>query len=680
MLTYYSDGSVDGVVRLADDLLFIEPLHRYADHSAKWRGQGSAAGAPGGLGNAVAYLGSRVSNTSMPEHLRGKLAPGVGHVCGADTHAAMLDRQREIAADRVNAGLAPDGGPAAQQPMPPPNATQARNRRGGSRSHLIADCRAAVPRSKCNCPMILVADQTFFNGPYGTGNEAVTAQYMVNTLGAIDLIYRGTEFGAENGIGLSLQDVQVYTSALDSPVPDESYTAQQFLEAFGQNMLTIDPAMRTACLGHVFTHREFAGGVLGLAWVGGEGAGGMCDQGGLNTGFTTSMNFGSTVPVSVLTVTTAHEVGHNWGSPHDPTTAECSPGGNAGNFIMFPQATDGSRPNNELFSPCSRTFMRNVLDRKRNSCFSETASFCGNGYVEGDEECDCGDDCAGSSCCTEDCTIPPTAQCSPQDPISSPCCTESCEFVNASVQRLCRAESECLLESYCGGTSAACPEPEPKPSDTVCGCTDEDCDMYPETGSKVCMDGVCNASICVAYGAEQCDLPEMELACQIACQGAGWGNGSECISTFDDRKPEELNRSLSLGAGFPCADFQGYCDRSNYCQIVESEDALKELEDLLKNVNREAILGWIRSNPALFGGIVGGTVIIAIALYVTRRRIKPFNPEYEPLLDGPREPEAAATRGATAGASASSGPKPKKKGIQRNNRKGTIFENANTKF
>lgn len=105
----------------------------------------------------------------------------------------------------------------------------------------------------------------------------------------------------------------MYETSTGSPVPDSSYTAQSFLEAFGNNMMTIYPEMRSACLGHIFTHREFAGGVLGLAWVGGIGAGGVCDRGALNTGFTTSMNYGTTVPVSVLTVTTAHEVGHNFG-------------------------------------------------------------------------------------------------------------------------------------------------------------------------------------------------------------------------------------------------------------------------------------------------------------------------------------------------------------------------------
>jgi hypothetical protein len=205
MLTYYSDGTIDGAVRLDDDILLIEPLHRFTEHSAKWRGDGGEGGSYRGLGNSVAYLASRVTNTSIPPHLQGKFDPA-RHVCGGDTHTAMLERQQQIQAERASAKLFPDGGTS---PNPPSrNITRAR------RSGVLTACQAAVPVQKCNCPMVLVADQTFFAGPYGGSNEAITAQYMVNTLGSIDLIYRGTQFGDETGIGLTLMDVQVRIIAL----------------------------------------------------------------------------------------------------------------------------------------------------------------------------------------------------------------------------------------------------------------------------------------------------------------------------------------------------------------------------------------------------------------------------------------------------------------------------------
>ena len=67
----------------------------------------------------------------------------------------------------------------------------------------------------------------------------------------------------------------------------------------------------------------------------------------------------------------AHEIGHNFGMPHDTACSvwcsgnpgvcgsgsSCSncivDGGTAGNYIMWPYSVDGSQSNNEVFSPCS---------------------------------------------------------------------------------------------------------------------------------------------------------------------------------------------------------------------------------------------------------------------------------------------------------------------------------------
>jgi len=46
---------------------------------------------------------------------------------------------------------------------------------------------------------------------------------------------------------------------------------------------------------------------------------------------------------------------------HDPETAECSPGGTNGNYIMYARATSGDRPNNNKFSVCSKQAMAQVM-------------------------------------------------------------------------------------------------------------------------------------------------------------------------------------------------------------------------------------------------------------------------------------------------------------------------------
>ena len=64
---------------------------------------------------------------------------------------------------------------------------------------------------------------------------------------------------------------------------------------------------------------------------------------------------------------------------HD-TTADCSPGGSAGNYIMFARATSGDKPNNRRFSPCSRSKMNAVMEVKgrcqdSKCCFKGTVSY-----------------------------------------------------------------------------------------------------------------------------------------------------------------------------------------------------------------------------------------------------------------------------------------------------------------
>ncbi|KAK7503059.1 hypothetical protein BaRGS_00005685 [Batillaria attramentaria] len=249
--------------------------------------------------------------------------------------------------------------------------------------------------------------------------------FFSNHVNAITNIYSNTVFEAYDGSmrnsGLRF-NIRRTTDCNATTVP-QAY-CENTLDVSNYLDLTSREDHDEYCLTFTFTYRDFSGGTLGLAWVATESntQSGVCGRyttftGGqkksLNTGIVTIINFGKTVPNRVSQLTFAHEVGHNFGSPHDIGSPECAPFGtrlsNAGdgNYIMFPSATSGDKPNNDEFSRCSKDNMTRIIQQvvngQRDMCFTESgAAFCGNKITEGTEECDCGfqDECnTTSSCC-----------------------------------------------------------------------------------------------------------------------------------------------------------------------------------------------------------------------------------------------------------------------------------------
>ena len=282
------------------------------------------------------------------------------------------------------------------------------------------------------------------------------------------------------------------------------------------------------CLSYTFTARDFTDGTLGLAWVAKltGSVGGVCErrqtlQGqakSLNTGIVTTVNFKTKVPEAVSQITFAHEVGHNFGSEHDPDESDCSPGSSrGGNFIMYRRATTGSDRNNYNFSQCSkdqmgpiihslvsnlnkfcfkRKYFFTVIKHHLRLCLNENflfetmleynGSLCGNGVVEPGEECDCGysNECKEKNCCYDAdekqglrCKLKKGATCSPSQ---GPCCDYSCKFASAST--VCVQSDECINNVTCTGSHAYCPRNSTsffKKNLTICN-----------SGTQVCKDGV----------------------------------------------------------------------------------------------------------------------------------------------------------------------------------------------
>jgi len=328
-----------------------------------------------------------------------------------------------------------------------------------------------------------------------------------------------------------------------------------------------------------------------LAWTGDlKNAGGVCEKNGhyrgsfksLNTGIITLMNYGKHVPPAVSHVTMAHEMGHNFGSPHDPEADKaCVPGGEDGNYIMFARATSGDKYNNKQFSPCSLKSINKVLQVKARGpkgCFNEPEiSICGNGVVEDGEECDCGweEDCVEECCWPQrtkysqsqlPCTLRPGKECSPSQ---GPCCDRECSF---NIGNKCREDNGCRDQSYCNGLSTHCPPSNNKPNKTVCN------------QEFVCYQGECTGSICLAYGLESCQCRQgpddsPTKACELCCKEAG--EDKPCLSSFElNKKPHDVPDMYSK-PGTPCNNYQGYCDVFQKCREVDPLGPLLTLRRLL---------------------------------------------------------------------------------------------------
>ncbi|XP_068582425.1 disintegrin and metalloproteinase domain-containing protein 17a isoform X2 [Cebidichthys violaceus] len=476
--------------------------------------------------------------------------------------------------------------------------------------------RQAHDHKKNTCPLLLVADYRFFKH-MGRGQESVTLNYLIELIDRVDDIYRNTTWDDEyKGYGVQIQQIiinkeptkgphrhagknWVHYNMENSPVKGKAvWDVKKLLEQFSSD---IAGNASSVCLAHLFTYQDFDEGTLGLAYVAPskpQALGGLCPKpyypshsvhkpSYLNTGLTSTKNYGKTILTKEADLVTTHELGHNFGAEHDPDNIQyCAPSDDhGGKFVMYPIAVSGDHVNNKRFSNCSKISVGKTLRFKAPLCFKERNSkVCGNSRVEDGEECDPGllhlnDD----PCCSADCTFKSGAQCSDRN---SPCC-RSCMFELAG--RRCQEpiSATCKGLSSCTGNSSQCPPPENANDNTVC------VDM------GRCRNGECNPFCEAMQSLQSCACNETEDSCKVCCRGK-----DGACSPFTQGNNDTF---LFLRKGKPCT--VGFCDGSGKC-MKQVQDVIERLWDFIDKLDINTFGKFLADN------IVGSVVVFSLIFWI----------------------------------------------------------------
>uniref|UniRef100_A0A3P8V618 ADAM metallopeptidase domain 17 n=1 Tax=Cynoglossus semilaevis TaxID=244447 RepID=A0A3P8V618_CYNSE len=473
------------------------------------------------------------------------------------------------------------------------------------RTNMLDQARRQVlDHRKNTCPLLLVADHRFFKH-MGRQEESTTLNYLIELIDRVDDIYRNTSWDEEFvGYGVQIQQIiiekfptavspgQSHFNMRGSPVDGRDvWDVKKLLEQFSVDMAE---KASNVCLAHLFTYQDFDEGTLGLAYVAPSKPdipGGLCSKGNflpiyLNTGLTSTKNYGKTILTKEADLVTTHELGHNFGAEHDPDNIpRCAPRADqGGKFVMYPIAVSGDHVNNKIFSNCSKRSIVMRLRAKAPSCFKErNVNVCGNSRVEPGEECDPGLlNINSDPCCSEDCRLRPGAQCSDRN---AACC-KGCRFQAEGVVCQEPINTTCKGHSYCTGNSSECPPPEDAPDHTEC------------LDSGQCVSGECVPFCQAVLELLPCACNETHSTCKVCCRS----NSGLCAPYR-----EQGGNFLFLRKGKPCT--VGFCDGAGKC-MKQVQDVIERLWDFIDKLDINTFGKFLADN------IVGSVLVFSLLLWV----------------------------------------------------------------
>jgi len=218
---------------------------------------------------------------------------------------------------------------------------------GGSDSplHTLAAGLAAPAGSLQQADVGIVADNSYF-----LAHGANSAADMQSIMNQVDGIYQ-----AELGVTLHVAQTVVFSSADPFGTSTDPST---LLNSFTSYKGTPNSPIYSSDVAHLFTRRDLNGSVIGIAWMSTLCGGSYAS--GLSQDFTTDNKS--------LVLLTAHELGHNFGAPHDNQSgSDCAstPFG----FIMNPYVSDSLALQ---FSDCSLAHINPVVSGA--TCLSAVTS------------------------------------------------------------------------------------------------------------------------------------------------------------------------------------------------------------------------------------------------------------------------------------------------------------------